>query len=127
MLQAERLKFRKGDLLAIGLVVLLAIAVLLCFFPKDKGQASAAEIYLNGKLIKTVDLTKDQTFTVSDRYTNEITVKDGEIFVADADCAGEDCVHSGSIHTTGRSLVCLPNRVEIRVVSGSSDVDFVVG
>lgn len=127
MLQTERLKFRKGDLLAIGLVVLLAIAVLLCFFPKDKGQASTAEIYLNGKLIKTVDLTKDQTFTVSDRYTNEITVKDGEIFVADADCPGEDCVHSGKISTLGRILVCLPNGLEIRITSAKADVDFVVG
>ena len=126
-MQAEKLKFRKGDWIAIGLVVLLAISVLLCFFPKTKDGAVSAEIYLNGKRIKTVDLTVDQTFTVSDRYTNVITVKDGAIFVAQADCPGEDCVHSGKISTLGRILVCLPNGLEIRITSAPADVDFVVG
>ena len=127
MVDTEKLRFRKGDWLAISLVILLAITVLLCFIPKNKGTASSAEIYLNGKLIKTVDLTADQTFTISDRYTNVITVKDGEIFVAQADCPGEDCVHSGKISTLGRILVCLPNGLEIRVTSAPADVDFVVG
>ena len=58
---------------------------------------------------------------------NFIAVSDGAIAFTHSNCPGQDCVHSGSIHSTGRSLVCLPNRVEIRVVSGGSDVDFVVG
>lgn len=127
MIDTRKLHFRKGDLLVISLVVALAITVFLCFLPKSKGAASSAEIYLNGKCIKTVDLTVDQTFTVSDRYTNVITVKNGAIFVAQADCPGEDCVHSGKISTLGRILVCLPNGLEIRITSAPADVDFVVG
>jgi hypothetical protein len=127
VVQSEKLRFRKGDWLAIGAVVLLAAAVLLCFFPGSKTPASSAEIYLDGKLIKTVDLAVDQTFTVSGRYTNVITVEAGNIFVAEADCPGEDCVHSGRISTLGRILVCLPNGLEIRITSAKADVDFVVG
>ena len=78
-------------------------------------------------MVKTVALTENQTFRISDRYQNEITVKDGAIAFTASNCPGEDCVHSGSIHSPGRSLVCLPNRVEIRVISGEPDVDFVVG
>lgn len=127
MVQPERLRFRKGDWLVIGAVVLLAIAVLLCFFPGNRGRASTAEIYLNGKLVRIVDLTKDQTFEISDRYENVITVEDGEIFVARSDCPGQDCVHSGKISTLGRILVCLPNGLEIRITAAKADVDFVVG
>lgn len=126
-MQTQRLKFCKGDWLAVGLVVILAAVTLLCFFPRSRERASQAEIYLNGKSIKVVDLTTDQTFTIEDRYTNVITVKDGSIFVAEADCPGEDCVHSGKISTLGRILVCLPNGLEIRIVSAKADVDFVVG
>ena len=122
-----RLTFGKGDWLAVGLVLVLAAAVLLCFFPKNGADASSAEIYLNGKLVKTVDLTKDQTFTISDRYENQITVEKGAIFVEASDCPGEDCVHSGKISTLGRVLVCLPNGLEIRITSAPADVDFVVG
>lgn len=122
----EKLRFRKGDCLAIGVVIALALAVLLCFFPGNDEPASQAQIYLNGVCIQTVDLTRDQTFEVCDRYRNVIAVSGGSIAVAQSDCPGEDCVHSGSISAPGRVLVCLPNGLEIRVIADEADVDFVV-
>ena len=127
MVETEKLRFRKGDLLAIAMVAALAISVILCFLPQNSKQAAMAQIYLNGELIKTVNLDQDQRFVVTDKYSNEITVENGEITVTASDCPGQDCVHSGSIHNAGRILVCLPNGMEIRVISGMSDVDFVVG
>ena len=127
MTETVKLRFQKGDWLAIGLVVLLAVCVAVCFLPKDASTHASVEIYLNAQKIQTVDLAKDQTFTVTDRYTNEITVSNGKIAITHSDCPGEDCVHSGAIHSSGRSLVCLPNEVEVRVVNAQSDVDFVVG
>ena len=127
MQQKAHLQFCKGDLLAIGLVIILAVTVGLCFFPKNSAASGQAAIYLNGKLICMVDLTENQTFTITDRYTNVISVEDGKIFIRESDCPGQDCVHSGSIHTEGRILVCLPNGLEIRITSAEEDVDFVVG
>ena len=127
MTAAEKLRFSKGDWLAIGLVLVLAAVVFSCFLPGRNESAADAEVYLDGQVVKTVALTENQTFRISDRYQNEITVKDGAIAFTASNCPGEDCVHSGSIHSPGRSLVCLPNRVEIRVISGEPDVDFVVG
>lgn len=127
MTETVKLRFQKGDWLAIGLVVLLAVCVAVCFLPKDASAHASAEIYLNAQKIQTVDLAKDQTFTVTDRYTNEITVSNGKIAITHSDCPGEDCVHSGAIQNTGRSIVCLPNGLEIRIVAASGDVDFVVG
>lgn len=127
MTAAEKLRFSRGDWLAIGLVLVLAAVVFSCFLPGRNESAAYAEVYLDGQVVKTVALTENQTFRISDRYQNEITVKDGAIAFTASNCPGEDCVHSGSIHSPGRSLVCLPNRVEIRVISGEPDVDFVVG
>jgi len=126
MTKTDAFRFRRGDWLAIGLVAVLAAAVLVCFIPKDQAPAAYAQIYLDGALYKTLPLDKDQTFVVNDQYFNEITVAGGAVFFSASDCPGRDCVHSGSIRSTGRSLVCLPNRVEIRVVANASDVDFVV-
>lgn len=121
----EKLNFRKGDLLAFAIVIALAVAVFLCFLPKETPQGYA-RIYLDGQLIKTVSLQEDQTFEVTDRYTNAITVAGGKIAVTASNCPGQDCVHSGSIHNAGRVIVCLPNALEIRVVSADADVDIVV-
>ena len=127
MVEANKLRFGKGDWLAMGLVVLLAVLVGICYLPRKASQAPQAQIYLNGQLIKTVALNEDQVFTVSGSHTNEITVAGGKISVTRSDCPGGDCMHSGSIGSAGRVIVCLPNALEIRIVSGNTDVDFVVG
>ena len=126
MISAAHLRFRKGDLLSVLLVAALAVAVLLCYLPPKGPSSGQAVIYLDGQVERTVDLSQDQTFTVSGRYRNVIRVENGSIRILESDCPGEDCVHSGAIHTQGRSLVCLPNGLEIRIVSAEEDVDFVV-
>lgn len=127
MAKQEFLRFRKGDFLAIAIVAVLAVLVALCFLHKGSDSPVQAQIYQSGDLIMTVPLEEDASFTITGKYTNVITVADGRIAVSASDCPGEDCVHSGAIHSSGRSIVCLPNSVEIRVVNAQSDVDFVVG
>ena len=116
-----------GDLFAIGAVLLLAAVCFLAFLPRGGGEAAVAQIYQNGQLLMTVSLDRPDQFPVQGDYCNTVTVKDGAIAITDSDCPGQDCIHSGSIRAPGRSLVCLPNALEIRVISGQSDVDFVVG
>ena len=123
----EYLQFHKGDILAIAVVVILAVLVAVCFLPKNGSDAVVAEVYQDGELLRTLSLEENASFAVTGTYTNTITVENGKIAITASDCPGEDCVHSGAIHTSGRSIVCLPNGVEVRVVSAQSDVDFVVG
>ena len=119
--------FKIGDLLAVAAVLVLAVLCALAFWPRSTGEAVCAQIYQNGQLLMTVSLDQPQEFPVEGDYCNTVTVEDGTIAITDSDCPGQDCVHSGAIHSPGRSLVCLPNALEIRVISGQSDVDFVVG
>lgn len=122
-----RLRFQKGDMVAIVAVVVLAVAVALAFIPHGSQQAAQVEIYQDGILLKTLPLSVDAVYTVKGKYTNVITVENGHVSVTASDCPGEDCVHSGKINAAGRSIVCLPNGVEVRVVGTDDDVDFVVG
>ena len=127
MSKQEYLHFRKGDVFAIVLVAVMAVLTAVCFLPKSQVGPVMAEIYMDGQLVKTQLLDADTSFEITGKYTNTITVKNGEIAITASDCPGEDCAHSGAIHTSGRSVVCLPNEVEVRVVSQTDDVDFVVG
>lgn len=127
MKQGMRLRFQKGDAVAIAAVLLLAAIVFACFLPGREEPAAAAEIYWKGELVKTLPLDTPQEITLTGDYSNTIAVRDGKVAVTRSDCPGEDCVHSGWIGTSGRSVVCLPNGLEIRVVGARGDVDFVVG
>lgn len=121
-----RLAFRKGDLLAIAAVALLAIGVSMGFVsPKETAQDSVVQIFQGGNMIRELPLNADVSIEICGDYVNTVEVRNGRAGFADSDCPGQDCVHSGWISGAGRSIVCLPNRVEIRI-TGASDVDFVV-
>lgn len=121
-----RLNFRRGDLLAVLLVALIALGTIIFFLPAGAAdEARIAQIYMDGKLLHELPLDVDTILTLEGDYRNAVSVSDGSIRIAESNCPGGDCVHSGAISAPGRSIVCLPNRVEIRV-TGISDVDFVL-
>lgn len=120
------LSFRKGDVIAILLVILLTVGTAAAFIPWNVSSEDAVvQIWQDGKLLHEYPLTAQETICLSGDYENTIVIHDGHVAIAESNCPGADCVHSGQIDRPGRSIVCLPNRVEVRIV-GSSDVDFVV-
>ena len=125
----QALRFRKGDLLAAALVLLLAAALTVWLAVQAAAvDTAAAQIYLGGELVAELPLDRDGTYEVEGDYHNTVTVKDGKVAVTHSDCPGGDCLHSGWISTAGRSIVCLPNRMEIRLEGVESDgVDIVIG
>ena len=126
-MRGRRLDFCRGDLLAILLVVVLAVSTAAFFAVRSEdGENRVVRIYQDGNLIDELPLGKDREIEIAGQYRNTVTILDGKAAITASDCPGEDCVHSGWISGAGRSVVCLPNRVEIRI-AGQSDVDFVVG
>ena len=118
--------FRRGDFFAISTVLLLAICVFIAFLPgKDNPESAAVQVFHNNILIRELPLDANAEFEISGDYTNAVRIEGGRVCIHASDCPGADCVHSGWISQQGRSIVCLPNRVEIRI-AGQSDVDFVV-
>ena len=122
-----RLKFQKGDWIAVALVIVLAVGLLLPFLPASGTRPGAVQVWQDGVLRKTLPLDRDSTYVLDTPYRNVITIRDGQAAITESTCPGADCVHSGWIRHTGRSIVCLPNRTEVRIVGTDGDVDFVVG
>ena len=127
MPQASPFRFRKGDLLAVGIVLAAAILLTVFFWLLySNKEAAVARIYLRGELVHEMPLDIDAEYTVSGSYHNTITVQNGRISVTSSDCPGGDCYKTGWISSAGRSIVCLPNQMEI-VITGEASVDAVVG
>ena len=124
-----RLTLRKGDLCAAAAVLLLAALVaLLLLKSTQKTDARIAVVYRNRSVVREIDLdalSEPLTFTVDGDYEDVVTAEKGRICVQTADCPDQSCVHMGWISEPGESIVCLPNRLEIRI-SGEGGVDAVV-
>lgn len=121
-----RLSFGKGDFIVIVFVVSLAIFIGILFGKNTNSEeADVVAIYKEGEKIQELPLDKNREIIVSNIYTNRIVIEEGKVSITESDCPGEDCVHSGWISGSGRSIVCLPNRVEIRI-EGETEVDFII-
>lgn len=109
--------------------ILLAAGIagsLFIYLKKDTG-ASVANIYQDGTLIRSIDLSKvseSYTFTVNGENgaSNTIEVRPGEIAVVEASCPDKVCVNMGFIKNKALPITCLPNKLVIKIeASGSSD------
>ena len=127
MADRKRLSFRAGDCIAVALVLALAIGIGLLFLPSSDAGEAVVRIYRNGELLRELPLSAEERVEITGKYENTVELRDGAVAITHSTCPGEDWVHSGSISKAGRSLVCLPNALEIRITSAEADVDFVVG
>ena len=123
-----RLSFCKGDVVVISFVIMLAILIGVVFWMKTgTEQGNVVVVYQEGEKVQEISLDKDTEVLIENNYTNKLIVRDKKVAIVESDCPGMDCVHSGWISGKGRSLVCLPNRVEIRIEGDvDSEVDFIV-
>ena len=117
---------KKADLIIVLLAAVMALSIILFFARNDDGKT--AVILKDGREITRIDLNNPEKreITVGGEYENVIVCENGEIGVIHSTCPGGVCVTSGKISGAGKSIVCLPNRMEIRI-TGSGEVDVMVG
>lgn len=119
------MKTRTWIILLLTALIVCAACTLLFFRPGEIAQS--AEIYSGGKLLKTVSLLQDQTFTVESPRGgfNTVSIQGGKIAVTEADCPDGYCMRRG-YRNGGPSIICLPNTLEIRFLT-TSEVDLPLG
>ncbi len=90
-------------------------------------EDDAVIISVNGKEVKEVDLSKNETFDLKTEYgNNTIQIKDGVICVCEADCPDKLCVRHGGLRNKYDAIVCLPNKIVIEYKNGG-EIDAVAG
>ena len=116
---AKQKLLKKQDMILIA--VILAAAALLFLGTKmmHKSPAEIVEVSVDGKVVETLDLAKDQELTITGASggTNHLIIKDGEAWVSEATCPDKICVHQGKIHLDGEIIVCLPNKMTAQIKS----------
>ncbi len=110
------------------IVVLVIIPVIMLIYGNiDNNTESDAlvVITLDGSLYKTLPLFEDLELTVpSENGINIVIIKDGSVWVSDADCPNQIGVDHNPISKKGEQIVCLPHKVVLEIISGEdSEID----
>ena len=107
----------KRDLILAAAILLIAAALFGFNYISHKKPAVTAQITVDGKVVETLDLSRDTELTVTgaNKWTNHLIVRDGEIWCSEASCPDKVCVHQGKKHLSSDTIVCLPNKMIVTI------------
>ncbi|MCM1105804.1 MAG: NusG domain II-containing protein [Blautia sp.] len=114
-------KFGKNDVIFIGALFLVCLVLLLAFSLQRGGGNGWVLVTVDGKDYGRYPLGEDQTVEITDEssvVTNVLVIADGWADMQEAVCPDKLCVHQRAVSREGETIVCLPNRVVVRVESG---------
>ncbi len=108
----------------IFVLLILGIALLIWLgskiFTKDSNRESSnsqdmLEITVDGELYGSYPLNQDQDIKIND--SNVCRIKNGQVTMIEADCPDQLCVKMNALTGPGGNIVCLPNKVILKIVS----------
>ena len=111
------LKRYKYDFFLIIILIVVGIFLLVIWFigPKTT-KGSKAIVYRDGIEIKIIELNKNAEYKIDGMESQMIIeVHNGFISVKESGCKNQICVNHYEICNKGSSIICLPNKVEVRI------------
>lgn len=116
----ERKLFRKRDIII--LVILLTVSAFL-FFAALKDKGGYAEVWIDGKLHSSFDLSEPFELSLDNGVT---LIGDGNSArFENSDCKDKVCINTGELSFSGQWAACLPNGTVLKITKGNGDVDTV--
>lgn len=89
------------------------------------GKGDKVTVYLNGEEYGYMDLANnDELIIENGKHKNVIEVEDGQVYMKEANCRDELCIRQGKISMGGQTVVCLPNKVVVEVISNDYTNEF---
>lgn len=114
---------KKWDLLIAVFFVIVAIISYIILNMTIGDNGNYAEVTVNGQHYATLNLHENKEIVITSKGSNILVISDGEAYMKDADCPDKICVHQGHISKTSQTIVCLPNKVVIKIVGNHDNID----
>ncbi len=115
-------KKHKNDLIA--LIVICALGGIMCtVFMVFGSTGDEVRVKVAGEVVETIPLNSDGTYEIAgaDGGSNLLVIEDGKAYISEASCPDGLCKGMGAINMEGQSIVCLPNKVVVEIVSDGKE------
>ncbi len=117
-------KKTKNDIMLVAVILTIAaIGLLLVTLTRQDG--AFASVKIDGKETERYPLSKNVTVEIltgeNDEYSNTLVIENGKAFVSAANCPDKICAGHKPVSYNGETIVCLPHKVVVEIVSADSD------
>lgn len=115
----------RNDILLIAVIFAVALIGFLVFKSTMK-TGDYVTVSINGVEKYRYSLSENiQTDIITGENTNRLVIDGGKAYITEADCPDKICVGHRGISKTGETIVCLPHKVVVAVVSGEGEADII--
>ena len=110
---------RNDTILIISLLLIATMGILYLFVFRNSGDT--VKITVNGQIYGTYSLNQDKVIEIRQGENNEkqnrVIISKGKVRMEYATCPDGICVDHAPIFRNGESIVCLPQRVVVTVIT----------
>lgn len=108
---------KKDFILIFAVLLVIATTFGINYFINTKSGENI-EIYVNNKLYKTYSIDDDEEIKIkSEEGYNIVKIHNHGVEITEASCPDKVCINSGFITKSSESIVCLPNKVHIKIAT----------
>lgn len=112
---------RKNDIIFISVLLSAVMLIGACFF-FIRPEGELVKVTVDKELFGEYPLSEDITVEIrSGEGINILVIKDGKAYVSEASCPDGICSAHKPISREGESIICLPNKVVVTVVSSDTE------
>lgn len=119
------MKKKRTDIILITGLLLVALVswIVIDNFVLFKGDT--VQVLVEDKVVNTFPLDVDKSYKIKiDDFINEVVIEKGSVYMKDANCKDLLCVKQGKITEGGQTIICLPHKLVVRIISKEkSDID----
>ena len=116
---SEKKKYRLDIIFIAAILTISLVAVGIMLLTRREGAEVVVSV--GGKEVGRYSLAENGEYSVNGG-SNVFVIENGEVYMKTANCHGyQDCVEAGRIKYKNQTIVCLPNKVELRIVGGAEE------
>ena len=121
-MESKSAKSTKFWVILIGILLVAAVAGMLVI-QSLREEGAQVVITWNGEVDGTYSLKEDRTFVFEGENGgyNVVTIEDGMVFMAEANCPDQICVKHKPLNETADPIVCLPNSLVVKVITDETE------
>lgn len=120
---AKSPRLRNDIIFIIVILAVAAIGMLYLFVFRESGDIVRVTVdgELYGMYSLSQNITEDILTGEGGENLNRLIIKDGKAYMETASCPDGICVAHRPIFRSGESIVCLPNKVVVTVITDNND------
>ncbi|WP_414733623.1 NusG domain II-containing protein [Acetobacterium carbinolicum] len=105
----------------IGLLAVSLIGIAAFYFFAATDKPLSVRVSRQGEVVTVFPLSEDHTETFTDTSgSNTLEISGGTAKIIEADCPDHICVKTHPISNPGETIVCLPHKLVVEVITGES-------